>query len=297
MSAPNEIIDDVRIAFTYAGSNLPALYHVASLWQDKLQLDAHADVKPICIWASTPELARVGAASLSWYCWHSLDVPPQLDRYLATRRGGEFWSPWGLKSGPNWQFFRLLDQAAQEHESHWLLLLELDTFPLTNPLQALHQATRLNRDAWVIGGNPHPRAARKLPEYFSSHINGAALYRIGSRGFRTFRKSTWMPSLFDAVVHWENMAFDVLTSRELWPWLSPGLQFNWASHADRFVATSGIVNLSNCAVDELDPLELRSIITNARASAPEFAAPWLLHIKTKDILRVRSLIDRLVREA
>ena len=98
---------NVRVTLTWAPATDPAALDVAGAWIDRLD-DGTGPPTPVCIWTTRP-VPRPDHPVADRCCWHSLDLPPRVDRHAAHRRSDVVWSPWGTKSGPNVQFFAILD--------------------------------------------------------------------------------------------------------------------------------------------------------------------------------------------
>lgn len=274
---------DVRIGFTLGDESFSELLKVSSGWDRLLNTGAvSGGSKRICVWASNGVLATQGRSRLPWLCWHNTEVPKPLDRYVRLRRPSDGWSPWGLKSGPNFQFFRVLDGSATCHGETWLLLLELDTYPLNDPTSAIEDAIVRDSGSWMIGGLPHPAASAQLHWRIKRHLNGAALYNVQSRDFSRFRRLVWLPSLLEGLRENEALAFDCLTSPEYWAVVSPELKDAWRQVHWRFTPNRGIVNLSNVMLNQRNLEHLLGQIELTPNSLGASPHPWMLHAKTDD---------------
>lgn len=265
----------LRVTMTWAPPGDPTALDVAVAWADRL-----ADARiPVCVWTAQP-VAVPDHPAATRCCWHHLALAPRVDRHAAHRRPDLPWSPWGTKSGPNVQFFALLDAVAACHPEDWILYAEPDTVPVgTEVAEPLRAVVGRHPDAWVVGALPHPRVRPDVADDLRRHLNGAALYRVGDPAFAEFRTGVWMPSLLDRVRHDPEYAYDCVTDPAQWTSLPPALAAAWRSEAHRFVATAGIVNASTLT---LDPTDVPAILGHPEVLAAlgrEGTRPWLLHAK------------------
>lgn len=248
-------------------------------WARRLRVDGAPDVVP-CIWATRDTRAPVPHPYGGRVCWHDLDIPRRVDRHVPASHPDLEWSPWGTKSGPNFQFFSLLDAFPRVHDDAWALLLEPDTLPAVDDVA--EQVARLvaaHPDAWIIGGQPHELAKPALARELRAHLNGAALYRVGSRGFAEFRTGVWLPSLLVLIQRDPAMAFDCLTDPSLQQRLPAALREAWARRQHHFVPTAGIVNVSSLELTRRQLVRLMSEPALRDACDREGTRPWLLHAK------------------
>lgn len=284
---------DVRVGFTLGDPSFDTLLKVAKRWNALLAAEVFdGRSRSICAWAANGGLASEGRTRIPWMCWHDLEVPSSLDRYIRVRRSSDAWSPWGLKSGPNYQFFRLLDRAAQAHHEPWLLLLEVDTFPLGDPAASISDLIERNPKGWMIGGTPHPASEAHLDPTIRGHLNGAALYNLGSSDFSQFRRLVWLPSLLESLSWREGLAFDCVTAPAFWSRLSPELRVAWQDAGKRFVATSGIVNLSTMRLHDGNLDMFLSQREKASEAGETSEGPWMLHAKTDDVQQLMRALAR-----
>lgn len=269
----------LRVTMTWAPPVDPAALDVAVAWADRLAADAAAEAAPVCVWTTRPVTPPDHPATTRC-CWHHLDLAERVDRHAAHRRSDLPWSPWGTKSGPNVQFFALLDAVAVHHPDEWILYAEPDTVPVgPDPAGSARAVVARHPDAWVIGAEPHPRVRPDVAVDLRNHLNGAALYRIGDPAFAEFRTGVWIPSLLDRIRDDPEYAYDCVTDPAQWTMLPPTLAAAWRSAADRFVATAGMVNASTLT---LAPTEVAAILTDPElvvALDREGVRPWLLHAK------------------
>lgn len=283
---------DVRVGFSLGTESFDLLLKVASRWDVLLRTESIAGSMRICVWAANKTLADHGRGRLPWLCWHNLALPESLDKYTKVRRSADAWSPWGLKSGPNFQFFNILERAALAHDETWLLLLELDTFPMNDPAGAVNDQVVEHPDSWVIGGLPHKLTEPQLDPSIRDHLNGAALYKVRSEGFSQFRRLVWIPSLLEGLRRSETLAFDCVTAPGYWSNLSPELRNAWQAARRHFVSSSGIINLSSARVEEWNVEEILNQSKFTLGLCEEMRGPWMLHAKTSNVDQLLRALAR-----
>jgi hypothetical protein len=199
-----------------------------------------------------------------------VQLAPEDDRYrFALHRNR--WRPLGNKSGPNLQWFQILEAVAVGQRAEWLLLLEADTRPVGNrALESIRRLISQHSEAWVIGAHPHPSAVKQLDPRLREHLNGVALYHVGDQQFIHFLREVWLPSLLSIVQDNPSMAFDCLSSPGLWADLPEDVAAAWRRERDRFVPTDTIVNASSLSARDVKPV-VRAVLADDKA--------WLLHAK------------------
>jgi hypothetical protein len=255
-------------------------------WGAALQGCAPDDIAAgsVCVWSPGPpdaasstipdDVRRVA-------CWHTFDVPEVLDVHATRLAPGRPWTPWGTKSGPNIQFFSLIERWADAHDHPWVLLVEPDTYPMPHDVvrSEIGRLLEAHPDAWVIGAPAHPTARAVLPQAIGRHLNGAALYRAGDANFIRFVRRVWMPSLFTVTRDDPVLAWDCLTDPSTSALLQTSLRTAWEQAQHRFVATAGMVNLSTHALDDAGlaaALAHPELVERLRL---EGARPWQIHAK------------------
>lgn len=205
---------------------------------------------PLCVFVSS---SREGASDhlgpwslLDVDCLHEIQVPKEIDNYSRGVLLHPGKSSWGRKSGPNWQFFEVMTQLNQIHTEQWSLLLEWDTYPVERNLRDALTKTleEVSESVWMVGGRNHPDVLDGLDPRFHGHKNGVALYRTGSTEFSDFVRAVWAPSLIELARREPGIAFDVLTSPDVWPSLGRALRNQWEAHAEAFQASDLILNRS-----------------------------------------------------
>ena len=111
----------------------------------------------------------------------------------------------GLKSGPNYQFFCTFEEVGVNYRA--ILLMEVDCVAIRSGWldQAVDELAR-ESEAWVIGSRYH---GPRLPHPLTDHLNGNAIYRSGSRCFQDFFSKIWRPATENITRFQQpNMAFD-----------------------------------------------------------------------------------------
>lgn len=179
----------------------------------------------------------------------------------------------GFKSGPNEQFFKLMDMHTDVGE--FIFYMECDCVPMRSGwLDRIIELAASDRESWVIGS--YYRGIAKLDKRFSRHINGNALYRVGSSAFMEFVRAFWHPMLHQVIESADpRMAYDCLLSymltdidpfeaNEAWQ------LFQQIGHC--FRATALIQNIS-AAADTARP-DIPELILEIRKQHPD---TYLLH--------------------
>ena len=181
------------------------------------------------------------------FCIHQVVVPAEIDNYSRSLSLMSKWSPMGIKSGPNWQFFRVLEAHSDKHPLDDFFLVELDAHPIkqagSNGIAGLLER---KPHVWVLGAvNPASTLKILANPNLDLHINGVAIYRTTSLQFRDFLDLVWLPSLIHLAHTMPEIAFDVVNAPALWGSLPSPLREQWESNSARFVSSSLIANLSN----------------------------------------------------
>jgi hypothetical protein len=251
---------------------------VIRLWKKVLNPGC-GDRIEACVYA-TPSVIKSSSQAVD-LCWHQIDMPDDIDSYQRTtlkRKGSHVW---GQKSGPNYQFFQVLKDFYATHETEWLLLLEPDVLPFGGNvhIQIRNLVTR-NPRAWVVGGKPHPLLLGTLAPDLHNHLNGVALYRVGSRSFDEFRRTVWIPSLIEKLKREQTFAFDCLTDPCVQEGLTPWLRETWFRFQHKFVYAPGIVNISTKTINDFNRLvRLLGEASLLRDLGRNEEEPWLVHAK------------------
>lgn len=119
--------------------------------------------------------------------------------------------PFGQKSGPNKQFFQSMKILSKKyHVSEPIFLLEVDAFPLVENWLALlnmYLAPMDESHTLLVGANY--QGGSKLASQISDHLNGNAIYNLGSRYWKEFIDS-WERLLLEAVKITPFVAYDVV---------------------------------------------------------------------------------------
>lgn len=201
-----------------------------------------------CIWVSIENSPLFPHALRKEVCYHEFELHDSLDRYDRVLHHNASWSPWGIKSGPNIQFFRVLAGACQAHPGDRVLLIEPDTYPFPK----LNSNTILAESAegeapWVLGARVHPWSRDSLAPFLHDHINGHAVYRMSSE-FSSFLEFVWIPSLLVVLRKSPEFAFDCLTPHVVEKELPLSLRLDWQNNYHHFVTHPGLINASNVVV-------------------------------------------------
>ncbi len=173
------------VILSVGGRSYGRLGAVIEAWGAALESPVRLGGTPVAIHAS-----RLAVGRLAGVLGEDVEVELSAadDRYASPLRfRPPGWRPLGLKSGPNLQWFLLLRALAGEGRGGWVLLIEPDTAPVgASVLSAVRGAIERHPDAWIIGARPHPNALPTLDPDLRDHLNGAALYHVGSPEFVEF---------------------------------------------------------------------------------------------------------------
>lgn len=291
VDAPRAARSPVRPVLTWVPSEDLTALDVAVSWNE---LVAGSQPGASCVWTTRPVDIRIDHRAVDELCWHVVDLPARIDRHLADTDPRQPWSPWGPKSGPNHQFFSVLDGHGRHHEEEWALFVEPDTHPLRGDVAVqLDNLIAAHPEAWMMGGIPHPRLRPSLASDLWHHVNGAALYKVGDPDFARFRQVVWIPSLLLKIRVEPRFAFDCVTDPAQWASLPRSLGESWTAAAGRFVRTAGVVNLSALA---LLTTQAPSILddTDWTIECDDDAEHWMLHAKG-DLTDIRHLLTGMTR--
>ena len=181
--------------------------------------------------------------------------------------------PYGLKSGPNIQFFRTIRALKiKQSDISGGLLLEVDAHPLKKQwLLKLNQRIQWIGDCIYIAGS-RPVIAETMP-YIRNHINGNAIYNIGKSDFLYFF-SFWENLLIESVKINPDLAYDVVLEWSFY--MSKFMEGSslckiWNSkNADEF--RNGIVNIANLLSNlsgYSGSLNVEEVVTNYLEKQPD----------------------------
>ena len=157
--------------------------------------------------------------------------------------------PYGWKSGPNQQFFRLLRHRELRTYAE-LLLVETDCFPVSPRwIHDILEDARARPDFWVLG-SPF-RGRSKVGPDILLHLNGVAVYRIGEPRFFSML-AQWEARLKSLCVAHPETAYDCAQElyfsqklkAESWHLLSPEDVDDYYDYRKMFVMTDRIANLA-----------------------------------------------------
>ena len=170
----------------------------------------------------------------------------------------------GFKSGPNEQFFELLNRQAGK--GRFIFYMEADCIPIRQGwLDKLIEIAAGDSESWIIGSVY--RGVEPIDPRFRNHLNGNSLYRVGDPEFIEFLNRFWRPQL-ELRLHTSDkrLAYDCLLSYEASDADSHRRNHQWLIHqetAHRFRATSLVQNLSGKADYSHDPkATLRRILAH-----------------------------------
>ena len=281
----------VRPVLTWVPSNDFSALDVAMEWHELLR---GSQSGATCVWTTRPLDGPIIHPAFDELCWHVVDLPARIDRHLADSDPREPWSPWGPKSGPNHQFFSVLDSQRKHHDEEWVLFIEPDTHPLRDDVaDQIHLLIAANPTAWMMGGIPHTRLRPSLASDLWHHVNGAALYNATDHDFVQFRQEVWIPSLLLKIRVDPRFAFDCVTDPVQWESLPRLLRGPWTASADRFVRTAGVVNLSSLT---LAPAQVAGMLedTEWMVDCDDDVEPWMLHAKgdLREICHLPTAVNR-----
>ena len=223
----------------------------------------------VVLFANRPSDRLQAILQASALNWVDLGLGSRVNRYIVDNAAIAGWNPWGYKSGPNYDFFAILDWC-QNNNADWVLLAEADLLPIGASVE-----TRVNdllsgaQDKWVVGAKPSTESKRLLDPRIRDHINGAAFYRVGSNEFGFFRRQVWMPSLIALIKYFPFFAYDCVTASGVWDLLSDHLRDSWERHRLQFHRTELMLNLSN--------IEVSREFISALGAAP--TVPLFVHTK------------------
>lgn len=176
-----------------------------------------------------------------------LSLPPERDRYIRKPTGPA--PKYGYKSGPNFMFYETM--RALRPEARFAFLMETDCTPLApNWLRKIARTCQRHDDAWVIGA--HYSGASPLMWRVARHINGNAIYQVGSDDFWTFMDEILWPWMLDYIdTHDPDLAYDCA-----WEAFLNREEMDYAGHHDwvvsrgvlhKFRLTDAIVNVGGHA--------------------------------------------------
>ena len=137
-----------------------------------------------------------------------LSIPLEEDIYL---RAGEEWlgpTPlprYGLKNGPNAQFFQTLRLCSKYNT---ILLSETDLYPIRTDWLARSAAIISEMSHFLVCGGCYS-GARKISSSFERHLNGNAFYATGHTGFQHGLLPAWEKGLALLCTSMPSAAYDI----------------------------------------------------------------------------------------
>ena len=216
----------------------------STLGFDDLCMFVSENENPIFIDVLTSKLPKV--------CIHQIKIPLEYNHYEKRYSNSVTKiSSLGKKAGPNWLFFRILNEIYQDHKQE-IFLLEPDVYPinLENAANRIETDVLHNQDWWVIGAKPHLDIRKFISPSIHNHLNGAAFYKTDSEEFISFLNAIWLPSLLEGLIIDKNLAYDVLSDPKYRTVLSKSLQFYWDKYQNKFKESKLIINYSLLNIDE-----------------------------------------------
>lgn len=241
----------------------------------------------ICVAMSAS--APVEKNSLEWIkknsCFHFVEIAPRLDRYTRYSLSPVAWSPWGRKSGPNFQFFKVISAIQKCHAEEWILQLEPDAVPLRKiEHQDFESCIEREAEHWVVGSVHAPLVIDALRGHWTGHLNGVAFYRTGNPEFIDFFLDTWVPTLLLALNSDDSFAYDMVTDPSFSQKVSNAvLQRAWAASSHRFKQCPQMINLSGRELSEDTVFSQISMLADQNRGN---YFPWLLHVHSSNASRI-----------
>jgi len=171
----------------------------------------------------------------------------------------------GYKSGPNEQFFNLINYFSSSEE--FIFYMETDCVPIRQGwLDRIIELAEGDQESWIIGS--YYKGIDKISDDFFLHLNGNALYRTGDRDFIKFTNEFWQPSLHEMIKNKDaRIAYDCLLSSVFSQSKSSEGNKYWnifQQVGHRLRATEIIQNISGSADQTKNPLTtIQSIITTS----------------------------------
>lgn len=152
--------------------------------------------------------------------FHSLNIDPKESVYLRNiARSDSCNLPYGSKSGPNRQFYEslkaILDYCKYSTQDA-LLLLEVDAIPVRQGwLTGLNESIKHNPDFLIAGARYIGKS--ELSRRISQHLNGNAIYGIGSLYFR------------EALLGWESLLKRIVPECH---WIAYDICLEWVKNSN-----------------------------------------------------------------
>lgn len=175
------------VAFPIQEFDSPKSIEAARSWGQSLGA-------PVCLFVNQPSPKLCSLLAESDLMTVDLGLQKHVNRYNSSITATIPWDPWGFKSGPNRDFFRILDYCSHLG-SGWTLLAEPDLIPTEYDLKDRVSSLLTGfPEQWVIGSQNTTLALEKLDQRLHDHINGAAFYHTESPDFTQFRRRVWIPS-------------------------------------------------------------------------------------------------------
>lgn len=272
MGSRPSVAELLRLIFVIRPHEVGEIHTLVASWREAFSEVFPSPGPNICVWVTGQDVAQKDVPGA---CFHFLPLPSVLDGYATSPLRKISWTPWGQKSGPNVQFFQILRLLGSLHDTEWVLQLEADTVPVRKVSEEDIPWVLNDSDNWVVGASTGHADHSSLSQATAKHLNGAAFYRVGDVGFINFLETTWVQTLLYLLRYRPALAYDVLTSEELWSMLPPSLSEAWEINRQRFVVTPNMINLSNRKSVTSNPIDQL-----AELSVPQRGptSPWFLHL-------------------
>jgi hypothetical protein len=151
--------------------------------------------------------------------FHSLNIDPKESVYLRNiARSDSVDLPYGSKSGPNKQFYeslKVIIDYCKYSSQDALLLLEVDAIPIKQGwLTGLNKSIENHSDFLIAGAKYIGKS--KLSPVISQHLNGNAIYGIGSKYFK------------EALLGWESLLKRIVPECH---WIAYDICFEWIKNS------------------------------------------------------------------
>lgn len=207
---------------------------------------------PVCLFVNQPSPELCALLAESGLKTVDLGLQTHVNRFNSSITAEIPWDPWGFKSGPNRDFFRILDYCSHLGTG-WTLLAEPDLIPAEADLKNRVSSLLTGFPGqWVIGSQTTTLALKKLDRRLHDHINGAAFYNTKSIDFVRFRKRVWIPSLISLIRNFPFFAYDCVNASEIWDLLPQRLASEWKFCSERFISVPQMINQSNIWINEIE---------------------------------------------
>lgn len=204
--------------------------------------------------------------------------------------------PFGLKSGPNMQFFRSIRSIIASAKSTAVLLLETDAIPLHEHwLESLEQEVA-ELDQYHVAGARYS-GITELPETIADHVNGNAVYNTSGSGFVEFLQ-VWEEILRLCIPKDPSLAYDVVLDWAMFyknGLRHPGMDYLASIYESHIHHICGILNIAGPAENSpdfiFDPVAYAARLVNVNVLHCKPALPYrdrLISLRSWAIAAVRK---------